>query len=100
MDTIHQTWVKLHQQQCAIVICVASFIGSANVLEFEYHREVGSVSGEVMWSHKGNATSICPITGQHSLFLSSAIRITIDPPCGFTSPKGSDTDLPCSAERT
>jgi hypothetical protein len=85
---------------CAVVICIASFIGSANVLEFEYHREVGSVSGEVMWSHKGNATSICPITGQHSLFLSSAIRITIDPPCGFTSPKGSDTDLPCSAERT
>jgi len=85
---------------CAVVICVASFIGSANVLEFEYHREVGSVSGEVMWFHKGNATSICPITGQHSLFLSSAIRITIDPPCGFTSPKGSDTDLPCSAERT
>ena len=67
MDTIHQTCVKLHQQQCAIVICVASFIGSANVLEFEYHREVGSVSGEVMWSHKGNATSVCPITGQHSL---------------------------------
>jgi hypothetical protein len=84
----------------AVVICIASFIGSANVLEFEYHREVGSVCGEVMWSHKGNATSICPITGQHSLFLSSAIRITIDPPCGFTSPKGSDTDLPCSAERT
>jgi hypothetical protein len=73
---------------CAVVICIASFIGSANVLEFEYHREVGSVSGEVMWSHKGNATSICPITGQHSLFLSSAIRITIDPPCGFTSPQG------------
>jgi hypothetical protein len=28
---------------CAVVICVASFIGSANVLEFECHREVGSV---------------------------------------------------------
>jgi len=30
--------------------------------------------------------SICPITGQHSLFLSSAIRIAIDPPYGFTTP--------------
>ena len=38
---------------CAVVICIASLIGSANVLEFEYHREVGSVSSEVMWSHKG-----------------------------------------------
>jgi hypothetical protein len=100
MDTIHQACVKLHQQLAAVVICIASLIGSANVLEFEYHREVGSVSSEVMWSHKGNATSICPITGQHSLFLSSAIRITIDPPCGFTSPQGGNTDLPCSAERT
>jgi hypothetical protein len=37
---------------CAVVICVASFIGSANVLEFEHHREVCSVSGEVMLSQK------------------------------------------------
>jgi hypothetical protein len=73
---------------CAVVICFASFIGSANVLEFEHHREVCSVSGEVMLSQKGNATSICPITGQHSLFLSSAIRIAIDPPYGFTTPIG------------
>jgi hypothetical protein len=74
---------------CAVVICFASFIGSANVLEFEHHREVGSVSGEVILSpKKGNATSICPITGQHSLFLSSAIRIAIDPPYGFTTPSG------------
>jgi hypothetical protein len=71
---------------CAVVICFASFIGSANVLEVEHHREVCSVSGEVMLSQKGNATSICPITGQHSLFLSSAIRIAIDPPYGFTTP--------------
>jgi hypothetical protein len=73
---------------CAVVICFASFIGSANVLEFEHHREVCSVSGEVMLSQKGNATSICPITGQPSLFLSSAIRIAIDPPYGFTTPIG------------
>src|SRR5258708_39778792 len=37
---------------CAVVICFASLIGSANVLEFEHHREVCSVSGEVMWSQK------------------------------------------------
>jgi hypothetical protein len=47
---------------CAVVICFASCIGSANVLEFEHHREVCSVSGEVMFSQKGNATSIRPIT--------------------------------------
>ena len=35
---------------CAVVICFASFIGSSNVLEFEHHREVCSVSGEVMLS--------------------------------------------------
>ena len=73
---------------CAVVICFASLIGSANVLEFEHHREVCSVSGEVMLSQKGNATSICPITGQHSLFLSSVIRIAIDPPYSFTTPRG------------
>jgi hypothetical protein len=44
--------VKLHQQQCAVVICFASLIGSANGLEFEHHREVFSVSGEVMLSQK------------------------------------------------
>jgi hypothetical protein len=73
----------------AVVICFASFIGSSNVLEFEHHREVGSVSGEVMLlSQRDNATSIYPITGQHSLFLSSATPIAIDPPCGGSSPFG------------
>ena len=67
---------------CAVVICFASFIGSANVLEFEHHREVCSVSGEVMLSQKGNATSICPITGQRSLPRNSDTRTAIDPPYG------------------
>jgi hypothetical protein len=34
----------------AAVICFASFIGSTNGLEFEHHREVSPVSGEVMLS--------------------------------------------------
>jgi hypothetical protein len=73
---------------CAVVICFASFIGSSSVLEFEHHREVCSVSGKVMLAQIGDATFICPITGQHSLFLSSAIRITVDLPCGGSSPCG------------
>jgi hypothetical protein len=85
---------------CAVVICFASFVGSSSGLEFEHQREVGSVSGGVMLFQEGNATPICPITGQHSLFLISAIRIAIDPPCGFTSPEGNDTDLPCSVDMT
>jgi hypothetical protein len=35
---------------CAAIICIASFIGSTNGLEFEHHREVSPVSGEVMLS--------------------------------------------------
>jgi len=42
---------------CAAVICVACFIGSTNVLEFEHHREVSPISGEVMLSRRGNATA-------------------------------------------
>jgi hypothetical protein len=42
---------------CAAVLCVASFIGSTNGLEFERHREVSPVSGEVMLSRRGNATA-------------------------------------------
>ena len=41
-----------------------------------------------MLSQKDSATSIYPITGQHSLFLSSATPIAIDPPCGGSSPCG------------
>ncbi len=70
---------------CAVVICFASDIGSTNVLEFEHHREVSSVSGEVMLSHRGDATCICPITGQHSLPRNSATRIAIGAPCGVLS---------------
>jgi predicted RNA-binding Zn-ribbon protein involved in translation (DUF1610 family) len=57
-------------------------IGSTNGLEFEHHREVSSVSGKVMLSHQGNATFVCPITGQHSLLRNSDIRSAIDPPYG------------------
>jgi len=67
---------------CAAVICFASFIGSTNGLEFEHHREVSPVSGEVMLARRGNATSICPITGQHSLPRNSDTRTAIDPPYG------------------
>src|SRR6266851_1238618 len=62
----------------AAVICLASYIGSTNVLEFEHHREVSSVSGEVILSHRGDATSICPITVQHSLPRYSDTRIASD----------------------
>ncbi len=68
-----------------VVICFASFRGSANGLEFEHQREVGSVSGEVLLSQGGDATSICAITAQPSLLLISDTRIAIDRPCGFTS---------------
>ena len=67
---------------CAVVICFASCIGSTNGLELEHHREVSSVSGEVMLSHRGDATSVCPITGQRSLSRNSDTRTAIDPPCG------------------
>jgi hypothetical protein len=67
---------------CAAVICIASFIGSTNGLEFEHHREVSSVSGEVILSHQADATSVCPITGQHSLPRNSDTRTAIDPPYG------------------
>ena len=33
-----------------VAVCIASCIGSANALEFEHHREVCSVSDEVMLS--------------------------------------------------
>jgi hypothetical protein len=70
---------------CAAVICFASDIGSTNVLEFEHHREVSSVSGEVILSHRGDATSICPITGQRSLPRNSHTRTAIDPPYGVST---------------
>jgi hypothetical protein len=42
---------------------IASCIGSANALEFEHHREVCSVSGEVMLSQKGDSTILNVISG-------------------------------------
>src|SRR5260370_14407293 len=51
---------------CAVVICFAFDIGSTNVLEFEHHREVSSVSGEVILSHRGVAISIHPHSDSHS----------------------------------
>ena len=51
---------------CSVVICFAC-IGSINGLECEHRRKVCSVSGDVMLSRTGDATSICAITAQHSL---------------------------------
>jgi hypothetical protein len=70
----------------AVVICFASCIGSSSGLEFEHQREVSSVSGEVMLSPCGDATSICPITGQPSLAPISVTRIAIGPSCDELSP--------------
>jgi hypothetical protein len=62
---------------CAVVICFASFIGSTDGLAFEHQREVCSVSGEVMLSQPGDATSIRPITGRLSLPPISDTHIVI-----------------------
>jgi hypothetical protein len=72
----------------AVVICFASFIGSSSGLEFEHQREVSSVSDEVMLSQGGDATPICPITGQPSLAPISVTRIAIGPSCDVLSPCG------------
>jgi len=70
----------------AVVICFASCIGSSSGLELEHQQEVSSVSGEVMLSPGGDATSICPITGQPSLAPISVTRIAIGPYCDGLSP--------------
>jgi hypothetical protein len=69
----------------AVVICFASFVGSSSGLEFEHQWEVSSVSGEVMLSPFGDATSICPITGQPSLAPISVTRIAIGASCDALS---------------
>ena len=67
----------------------------------EHQQEVSSVSGEVMLSPWGDATSICPITGQPSLAPISVTRITVGSTLRWTFPlAGSDTGLPCSTEMT
>src|SRR4249920_1593984 len=43
----------------------------------EHQQEVSSVSGEVILSLRGDATSICPITGQPSLAPISVTRSAI-----------------------
>jgi hypothetical protein len=54
----------------------------------EHQQEVSSVSGEVIWSPQGDATFICPITGQPSLSPISVTRIAIVPSCDGLSPCG------------
>ena len=80
--------MKLHQQLAPSSFAFASFIGSSNGLEFEHQREVGAVFGKVMLSKESNATFICSITGQHSLFRISDIRIAIGTSCDGRSPRG------------
>ena len=68
---------------CTVVICIASCIGSINGLECEHRRKVCSVSGDVMLSQTGDATSICAITAQHSLPFALPYPHRHCPPHGF-----------------
>jgi len=68
---------------CPVVICFASCIGSINGLECEHRRKVSSVSGDVMLSRTGDATSICAITAQHSLPFALPYPHRHCPPHGF-----------------
>src|ERR1700692_259365 len=52
----------------------------------EHQQEVSSVSGEVILSPRGDATSICPITGQPSLAPISVTRIAIGAILRWTYP--------------
>jgi len=84
----------------AIVICFASCIDSSvsvsprwnRTLTFlkssraEHQQEVSSVSGDVILSSRGDATSICPITGQPSLAPISVTRIAIGAILRWTFP--------------
>jgi hypothetical protein len=84
----------------AIVICFASCIGSSSS-RAEHQQEVSSVSGEVILSPRGDATSICPVTEQLSLAPifryphRHQFHLAMDFPLA-----GSATGLPCSAEMT
>jgi hypothetical protein len=69
----------------AIVICFASCIGSSSS-RAEHQQEVSSVSGEVILSLRGDATSICPVTGQLSLAPISVTRIAISAILRWTFP--------------
>ena len=70
----------------AIVICFASYIGSSRSSRAEHQQEVSSVSGEVILSLRGDATSICPVTGQLSLAPISVTRIAISSILRWTFP--------------
>src|SRR6266481_8503338 len=52
----------------------------------EHQQEVSSVSGEVILSPRGGATSICPVTGQLSLAPISVTRIAISSILRWTFP--------------
>src|SRR5438132_9246735 len=52
----------------------------------EHQQEVSSVSGEVILSPRGDATSICPITGQPSLAPISVTRLAIGAILRWTFP--------------
>ena len=52
----------------------------------EHQQEVSSVSGEVILSPRGDATSVCPITGQLSLAPISVTRIAIGAILRWTFP--------------
>jgi len=52
----------------------------------EHQQEVSSVSGEVILSPRGDATSVCPITGQPSLAPISVTRIAIGTILRWTFP--------------
>jgi NADPH-dependent 7-cyano-7-deazaguanine reductase QueF len=52
----------------------------------EHQQEVSSVSGEVILSPRGDATSICPITGQPSLAPIPVTRIAIGAILQWTFP--------------
>jgi hypothetical protein len=69
----------------AIVICFASCIGSSSS-RAEHQQEVSSVSGEVILFPRGDATSICPVTGQLSLAPISVTRIAISSILRWTFP--------------
>src|SRR5258708_35392021 len=58
-------------------------LGSINGLECEHRRKVCSVSGDVMLSRTGDATSICAITTQHSLPFALPYPHRHCPPHGF-----------------
>jgi hypothetical protein len=85
---------------CPVVICFASFLGSASGLELEHQREVSSVSGEVMLYQE--ATQPLSARLQGSLrFLSFPLPARPSVHLAMHLPlAGSHTGLPCSVGMT